>query len=351
MRVAAIDCGTNTIRLLILQWQGGKLKELRREMRIVRLGEGVDASGEFAPAALQRTFEATKEYAEIIAEMAVNKIAFVATSASRDVRNRCAYEAGIREILGVDPQVISGNQEAALAFRGVLSGLHNVEEPVMVVDIGGGSTEFILGGKSGIISSISTDMGSVRLYERYLKDSVKSSYGSLKTTISELSMQIAESENMQPAEDNTPQAVSYAVQKTRLEVKRWLEKANEVVDFSQVRTLVGVAGTVTSITAKALGLEEYDGRLIDGAVLDCSQVVDTCDWMMNATVTKRCELGFMDHYRADVIGAGALIWKEIITFIKEKTANTKHPLVNIHSSEHDILDGIALGMLQEGADE
>lgn len=377
MRVAAIDCGTNTIRLLILEKQEENLRELRREMRIVRLGEGVDASGKFAPSALARTFAATREYAGIISELAVDNVAFIATSASRDVHNRAKYEAGIQKILGVSPQVISGNQEAALTFGGVLSGLSGVEEPVMVVDIGGGSTEFISGDKTGIISAISTDMGSVRLYERYLEEILKSSEGSLNAGISVLSMEPTEamnttvmagidvgksfsnamawadlsSEEIEQAKENFPQTIAWFVQKTRLEVQQWLEKAAEMVDFSQVRTLVGVAGTITSITAKAMGLKEYDSEAINGAALDCQQVLDSCQWMMSTTIGERCELGFMDKHRADVIGVGALIWQEIITYIQEKTSGTDYPLQIIYTSEHDILDGIALEMLQETADE
>lgn len=345
MRVAAIDCGTNTIRLLILEQKNDELRELQREMRIVRLGEGVDARGEFAPAALARTFAATSEYAKIIAKMSVDKVAFIATSASRDVRNRQEYEAGIHQILGVKPQVISGEKEASLAFKGVLSGLQHQQEPVLVVDIGGGSTEFILGSRDRIISAISTDMGSVRLYERYLQATVQNSDGSLKygSSLPSTQLQQSEKELATPLYD-----VCDAREKTRVEVRYWLEKAEEVVDFSRVRVLVGVAGTITSIAAKALGLKTYDSRAINGAALKTQAVLESCRWMMEATVTERCQLGFMDKYRADVIGAGALIWQEIIQFIAEKTEAAGYPLETIYSSEHDILDGIALEMLWAG---
>ena len=164
---AAIDCGTNAIRLLIARVDGDHVTELVREMRTVRLGEGVDTTGEFSEAALERTFAAAREYAELLSNYDVKKIRFIATSASRDVTNRDAFSAGIKTILGVEPEVISGDEEADLSYRGALSGLDE-KGSVLVADIGGGSTEFVTALPNGSLVSRSVNIGCVRMTERHL---------------------------------------------------------------------------------------------------------------------------------------------------------------------------------------
>ena len=171
MRVAAIDCGTNSIRLLIADVDDGHLTDVVRTMVIVRLGQGVDRTGQFAPDALDRTFAAVETYAELITQHQPERIRFVATSASRDVTNRGVFVDGIVQRLGVEPDVISGDEEAELSFLGATADLANAahppQAPFLVVEIGGGSTEFVLG-TTGPEFARSTDVGCVRMTERHL---------------------------------------------------------------------------------------------------------------------------------------------------------------------------------------
>ena len=168
MRVAAIDCGTNSIRLLIADIDGDNFREIHRDMEIVRLGQGVDATGKFDPEAIERTLTATRKYAEVIASKGVEKVRFCATSATRDASNRDLFIDGVREILGIEPEVIPGTEEAALSFMGATKGLTHAEKPFLVVDIGGGSTEFVLGGEQ-VDFAKSVNIGCVRMSERHLK--------------------------------------------------------------------------------------------------------------------------------------------------------------------------------------
>lgn len=328
--VAGIDCGTNSIRLIIADRQasGEPLNVRTREMRIVRLGESIDQTGQFAPAALERCFAAVDEYAQIIAKYGVDKIRFVATSASRDAGNRDEFFTGIKERLGVTPKVISGEEEATLSFSGATSSFRDEDEPVLVVDIGGGSTEFVLGQRGRVIDAISTNMGSVRIFERYLAPVVadaKSGDGSLDPR-------------------QTP-GIAKALIKAASAIDQLIDEADKKLGLDRARTLIGVAGTVTTITAHALGLEEYQPEKIHGSRITPAQMLRSCNWMMNQPVSARAVLGYMPTGRADVIGAGALVWSRIIERINGEIEADGSGLKEILTSETDILDGIALSLL------
>ena len=248
-RVAAIDCGTNSIRLLIAEPDGsGGLKDLERRLEIVRLGQGVDASGEFDPDAVERTFAAVDQYAELIkkADIGVEKVHFVATSAARDVKNRDGFFAGIKERLGVLPDVISGETEARLSFNGALSRVTPAGEPVLVMDIGGGSTELITGSAAGKMHcAISIDVGSVRVTERFLKQNPV-------------------------AEDDLARAAEY--------VDNLL--AGSGVDFASIGTWIGVGGTATTLAGVYLELEQYDRERVHGAIPSANRraAIDCRSW-------------------------------------------------------------------------
>lgn len=328
--VAGIDCGTNSIRLIIADRQasGEPLNVRTREMRIVRLGEGIDKTGQFAPAALERCFAAVDEYAQIISKYGADKIRFVATSASRDAGNRDEFFTGIKERLGVTPEVISGEEEATLSFSGATSSFRDEDEPVLVVDIGGGSTEFVLGQRGRVIDAISTNMGSVRIFERYLAPVVadaKSGDGSLDP-------------------GQTP-GIAKALIKAVNAIDQLIDEADKKLGLDRARTLIGVAGTVTTITAHALGLNDYEPEKIHGSRITPAQMLRSCNWMMNQPVSARAALGYMPTGRADVIGAGALVWSRIIERINGEIEADGSGLKEILTSETDILDGIALSLL------
>ncbi|WP_104060973.1 Ppx/GppA phosphatase family protein [Arthrobacter sp. 4R501] len=312
-RVAAIDCGTNSLRLLIadIDRSNGtaKLTDVVREMRVVRLGQGVDATGELAPEALERTFAATRDYAAMIREHGADSIRFVATSASRDARNRQVFVDGIRELLGVEPEVISGDEEAALSFAGASSVLPILDgEQVLVVDLGGGSTEFVLGTASGVTAAKSVDVGCVRLTERHLQ-------GDPPTA-----------EQIAAAEAD----IDAAIARAGLDVP--LERATAVV---------GVAGSITTITAHALRLPEYSPAAIHGTELSIGTITEAATDLLHLTRRERAELAYMHPGRVDVMGAGGLVWRRILERLNELTAGR---IVTATASEHDILDGIALSI-------
>lgn len=312
-RVAAIDCGTNSLRLLIADIDSSngttKLTDVVREMRVVRLGQGVDATGELAPDALERTFAATADYAAMIHEHGAESIRFVATSASRDARNRQVFVDGIRELLGVEPEVISGDEEAALSFAGASSVLPVLDgEQVLVVDLGGGSTEFVLGTASGVTAAKSVDIGCVRLTERHLQDDPPTA------------------EQIAAAEADVDAAITQA----GLDVP--LERATAVV---------GVAGSITTITAHALRLPEYSPAAIHGAELTIGTITEAATDLLHMTRGERAELAYMHPGRVDVMGAGGLVWRRILERLNELTAGR---IVTATASEHDILDGIALSI-------
>ncbi len=317
MRVAAIDCGTNSIRLLIadtisMDSQPGSalyLNDVVREMRIVRLGEGVDQNKAFAPEALSRTFDAADEYADIIRRHGAEGIRFVATSASRDASNKDLLTEGIHSRLGVVPEIISGEEEATLSFQGALSSVDVAEDDkVLVVDLGGGSTEFVLGTRAGVEKAISVNMGCVRFTERYLQTDP-------------------------PRMDDITEA--------RTEIRSILNTVADVIPFQDVTKVIGVAGSVTTITAHGMFLDTYDSAQINGAELTVERYAAATQSLLTMTREKRAALGFMHPGRVDVIGAGALIWQEILMRVREASNGR---VATASASEHDILDGIALSL-------
>lgn len=311
-RVAAIDCGTNSIRLLVADVDPGTgaLRDLTREMTVVRLGQGVDRTGEFAEEALERTFAALDRYAATCRELGVERVRFVATSATRDARNREVFLEGVRERIGVTPEVISGHEEASLSFRGVVSAVTDAPGPYLVVDLGGGSTELALG-TGELDSAYSMDVGCVRLTERHLV-----------------------SDPPTPAE----QAASVA------DVRDAIAVATRTVPIGEAATLIGVAGSITTVTAHALGLEKYDPVAIHGATLPVETVIASCDALIAATYAERAAMPFMHPGRVEAIGAGALVWREVVTAVARAVEASGGRLETVTTSEHDILDGIALSI-------
>ena len=304
-RVAAIDCGTNSIRLLIAEPDGsGGLKDLVRRLEIVRLGQGVDASGEFHPDALERTFAAVDQYAELIkkADVEVENVHFVATSATRDARNRDSFFTGINERLGVLPDVISGDTEARLSFNGALSRVTPAGEPVLVMDIGGGSTELITGSAAGELhDAISIDVGSVRVTERFVKQNPA-------------------------ADDDLARAAEY--------IDDLL--AGSGIDFASIGTWIGVAGTATTLAGVYLGLEHYDRERVHGASIPLPAITELLHRLAGLTVEEIRALPSMQPGRADVITGGALV---------ESRVAGRLTVENLIVSESDILDGIALQLI------
>jgi exopolyphosphatase / guanosine-5'-triphosphate,3'-diphosphate pyrophosphatase len=291
--VAAIDCGTNSVKLLI-----GELPAVSvRESRMVRLGQGVDATGSLAEEALARTFAAVDEYAVLIRAHGVSRVRFCSTSATRDARNADVFTQGVRRRLGVTPEVLSGPEEAALVFAGATRTLHDEPEPpVLVVDIGGGSTELVLGA-DGPERGISIDIGAVRLHERHLHE-------------------------------DPPTAAQVAA--CLADVDRALDECP--VPLADARTVIGTSGTIKTLAAGLLHLPAYDRDAIDGALLRTSDTQDYVDRLLAMTVPERRRLPFMHPGRADVIGAGALIWSRVL----ERSGVDRYLV-----SEADILYGIA----------
>lgn len=306
-RVAGIDCGTNSIRLLIGEKIDGEFVDYAREMRIVRLGEGVDRTGVLSPEAIARTVEQTRVYAQMCREANVTRLRFVATSASRDARNRAEFQAGIREAIGVEPEVVEGVEEAKLSFTGAVGSLTGIPTPAMIVDIGGGSTEFVAGSPNDIDGSISMNMGSVRVAEKF-------------------------PEVAAPNPD-TSRAQAW--------IDGLIDEAEQAVPFESISALVGVAGTVTTITCHALGLDGWDPQAVHGARFSFEQMIASCDYMINASVEELAALSYMPEGREDVISGGALIWRQIL-----RRAAGANPRLRALVSEHDILDGIALSLLE-----
>jgi exopolyphosphatase / guanosine-5'-triphosphate,3'-diphosphate pyrophosphatase len=311
VRVAAIDCGTNSIRLLVADLdadesgQATRLVDLDRRLEIVRLGEGVDRTGRLAPQALARTLEACERYAARIAELGAERIRFVATSATRDADNRAEFVSGVRDLLGVEPEVVTGDEEARLSFAGSTFELHShgLATPYLVVDIGGGSTEFVLGGTEPE-AAVSVDMGCVRLTERYL-----------------------------PSDPPTRDEIDRA----RAEVDRQLEKVAAAVALERSRTLVGLAGTVTTVAAMVLDLAAYDAERLHHARISAADVHAATARVLAMNHDERRALPYMHPGRVDVIGGGALILDRVVERVGDHLA-----IDEVVVSEHDILDGIAI---------
>ncbi|GAA1861128.1 Ppx/GppA phosphatase family protein [Myceligenerans crystallogenes] len=320
-RVAAIDCGTNSIRLLVAEIDDdGALLELDRRMEIVRLGQGVDRTGELHPEALERTLAATRQYAEIIRSHGVTEVRYVATSATRDARNRDEFFGGVRDILGVGVEVISGGEEAELSFLGATSSVAQTHPgPFLVVDLGGGSTELVLG-TGHVEAGHSMDIGSVRMTERHLV----------------------------PGDHDAPPS-SDQIENARADVRAALDAAATVVPLDRTVTLVGLAGTVTTVTAHALGLAAYDRERVDGATLGVPAVLESCAALLGSTRPEREAMGFLHPGRVDVIAAGALVWAEVVERVARDVAAAGGELREVVTSEHDILDGIARALVAPAA--
>jgi exopolyphosphatase/guanosine-5'-triphosphate,3'-diphosphate pyrophosphatase len=315
-RVAGIDCGTNSIRLLIADLQGGlagaQLRDVHRETRIVRLGQGVDATGQFAPDALARTRAALADYAELLKVHDVERVRMVATSATRDAANRDAFFAMTADVLGaVIPgsvaEVISGAAEAELSFRGAVGELDGAGAPFVVVDLGGGSTEIVLG-KAGneVVASYSADIGCVRLTERCLH-----------------------------SDPPTAQEVAAA----REVVRELLDVALRVVPVEGARTWVGLAGTMTTLSALAHNMTAYDAEAIHLSRVPEGELLAVCDRLIGMTRKERAALPPMHEGRVDVIGGGAIVVQELARELRERAG-----IDELTVSEHDILDGIVLSL-------
>ncbi|MEU6226203.1 Ppx/GppA phosphatase family protein [Streptomyces sp. NPDC047042] len=310
-RVAAIDCGTNSIRLLVadVDPDSGALVDLDRRMTIVRLGQGVDRTGRLAPEALERTFAACREYAGIIKEHGAERLRFVATSASRDAENRDEFVRGVLDILGVEPEVVSGEQEAELSFTGAtreLAGRDDLATPYLVVDIGGGSTEFVVG-DGHVRGARSVDIGCVRMTERHLvRDGVV----------------------LDPPGEERIAAV-------RADIEAALDLAEQTVPLGEARTLVGLAGSVTTVSAIAQNLAEYDSAAIHHSRVSYDRVREITEMLLRSTHAERAAIPSMHPGRVDVIGAGALVLLSIMERIGAS---------EVVVSEHDILDGIAFSL-------
>ena len=298
MRVGAVDCGTNSIRLLVADLDGSLKTDVHREMRIVRLGQGVDRTGELAREALERTRGALVDYAATCRELGVERVRMTATSATRDASNRDLFRTMVLEVLSVEPEVISGDEEAALSFDGATRGLDPAEGPFLVIDIGGGSTELVLGTTS-VEAARSVDIGSVRLTERHLQG-------------------------------DPPDAAQIAA--ARADVDAALELVRQVVPVEHARTAVGLAGSVTTVAALALGLDAYDPARIHLSRISRADVRSVTDRLLAMSREQRAALPALHPGRADVIGGGALVLDVLVERLG---------LDEVLVSESDILDGIA----------
>jgi exopolyphosphatase/guanosine-5'-triphosphate,3'-diphosphate pyrophosphatase len=309
-RLAGIDCGTNSIRLLIADASGGLLRDVHRETRIVRLGQGVDATGQFAPDAIARTRTALADYASLLREHGVERVRMVATSAARDVTNRDVFFAMTADVLGaVVPgsvaEVITGEREAELSFRGAVGELDSAAAPFVVVDLGGGSTEIVLGGDR-VVASYSADIGCVRLTERCLR-----------------------SDPPTPAE----------VEAARQVVRERLEVALAAVPVEGARSWVGVAGTMTTLSALAHNMTAYSSAAIHLSRVSGNDLLEVCERLIGMTRSQRAALGPMHPGRADVIGGGAIVVEELARELRNRAG-----IDELIVSEHDILDGIVLSI-------
>jgi exopolyphosphatase/guanosine-5'-triphosphate,3'-diphosphate pyrophosphatase len=310
-RVAAVDCGTNSLRLLVadVDLDRAEIKDLTRRMEIVRLGQGVDKTGQLAPEALARTIGVLREYAGIIAGSGVRAVRMVATSATRDAANAAEFVRQVDEVLGVTPDVLTGAQEAMLSFTGATAELaagHD-QGPYLVADIGGGSTEFVLGSPGGSpdYASISVNIGCVRMTERHLS-----------------------------ADPPTTRQVAAAT----ADIDAALDPAAEAVPVSQAKTLVGLAGSVTTVAAIAMGLTAYDPGRIHHARVSAADVHAVTHALLAADTGTRAKIGVMHPGRVDVIGGGALVLDRIMT---------RFGFAEVLVSEHDILDGMAWSLARD----
>lgn len=301
-RVAAVDCGTNSVRLLVADVDpaSGKLVDLDRRMEITRLGQDVDRTGGFAPEALRRTLGVLESYAASVRDHGAGSVRVAATSASRDAANRDEFAGGVRDLLGVDPEVIAGGEEAALSYVGGTRELagHALPTPYLLVDVGGGSTEYVLGDGTARAST-SVDIGSVRLTERHFHN-----------------------------DPPLPEQVDAAV----ADIDETLDRVSGEVPLDETATIVGVAGSVTTVAGLALGLEEYDPARIHHSRIPVEEVYAVSGRLLALTHAERAESGVIHPGRVDVIPAGALIFARTLRRLG---------LADVMVSEHDLLDGLA----------
>lgn len=311
-RVAAIDCGTNSIRLLVADvtkrddgtaW----LRDVHREMKIVRLGQGVDATGRLHPDAIQRTKEALLDYARTMQRKGVERARMVATSATRDASNRDDFFGMTAEILGAPAEVITGDEEAGLSYLGAVADLDPEEGPFLVTDLGGGSTEFVLGTGTEVEAARSMDIGCVRLTERFIHSDP-------------------------PKKDEIAAAEAFA--------REAIKEAFSVVPVEKAKTWIGVAGTVTTLSALVQGLEVYNSDVIHLSRITLDNVREITDRILSMTHDERASLGPMHPGRVDVICGGALVLRAIADELENRAG-----IRTLVCSEHDILDGIAFSLV------
>ena len=305
-RVAAIDCGTNSIRLLIsdIDTSTNTATDVCREMRIVRLGEGVDKTNAFSPRALERTFKAIDEYEEILLKHKVENLRFVATSATRDAQNKAMFIKGVIDRLRIVPEVIAGTEEAALSFDGATRSLRQKHKaPFLIIDLGGGSTELVIGDQEPT-GAYSMDVGCVRMTERHTPGG------------------------------NPTKAQEEAI---RTDVRNALKEAAKKVDWQKAQTIVGVAGTVTTVAAHILKLKTYDPEVLHGASISAQQISQTAQDFISLTPSQRAALPYMHEGRIEVITAGSIVLDEVMKAIGAQT---------LIASERDILDGVTWSQVQ-----
>ena len=305
-RVAAIDCGTNSIRLLIsdIDTSTNTATDVCREMKIVRLGEGVDKTNAFSPRALERTFKAIDEYEQILFKHKVENLRFVATSATRDAQNKAMFIKGVIDRLRIVPEVIAGTEEAALSFDGATRSLRQKHKaPFLIIDLGGGSTELVLGDQEPT-GAYSMNVGCVRMTERHTPGG------------------------------NPTKAQEEAIRK---DVRNALKEAAKKVDWQKAQTIVGVAGTVTTVAAHILKLKTYDPEVLHGASISAQQISQTAQDFISLTPSQRAALPYMHEGRIEVITAGSIVLDEVMKAIGAQT---------LIASERDILDGVAWSQVQ-----
>ena len=297
-RVAAIDCGTNSIRLLIADIDGSQFREIHRSMEIVRLGQGVDKSKQFHPDAIERTLGALRTFQLEIARRGVSKIRFCATSATRDASNRQIFIDGVKEIIGIEPEVISGEEEARLSFLGATRELHISDSPFLVIDIGGGSTEFVFGNQS-VEAARSVNIGCVRMSERHFTQA--------------------------PASHDE-------IESATADIDAAIREAATVVPLTSAKTIIAVAGTATTVAAAALELETYDRYAIHISRISANKTHVVSKKFLAMTREEIAALGYMHPGRVDVISAGSLILDRAMIYTGAE---------EFVASESDILDGMA----------
>lgn len=316
--VAGIDCGTNSIRLKVSRVDENGVEDIvPRILRVIRLGQDVDKTHRFADEALERAYAAAREFAGILAEHPVDGIRFVATSATRDAENREGFEDAIERILGVRPEVIPGTEEADLSFLGATSIVRrDVEAPYLVVDLGGGSTELVLGGDgvtkpvTQVQAAFSMNIGSVRMTERHLR-------------------------NDPPTEAQIDEAIQ--------DIDEHIDEAFRTVPAGRARTIIGVSGTVTTMTALSMGLTEYDHSVVDGARCTLEDAFAVDDRFLRMPREERLTYKTIHPGRVDVVGGGALVWSRVLARVSEAAqADHGQAIDSFMASEHGLLDGIVL---------